>query len=242
MEGGERNEEIVMSSTEVTLETPPPIPGNGDVAASLKPPSSLLGIRWLLLVGALVVTVSVIRLVAAEWQHLTPTVQFLILVGGALGVWAAGDVTQRRLHLPVAGTALQALFVFLVPLLAWGASHQGLMETGLGTLAVLGGLAPLVWACGRLLRRRLGYDGALYTAVFGLLLAAIPGLPAVSHAFFLGEGFFLASALALGLLLRQGSRHINRFFFHRDRLHGVERAVHWLPFGMLLVAYGAAMT
>ena len=204
-------------------------------------PSSLQGIRWLLLVGGLVVAVSVIRLVAAEWHQLSAGVQFLLLIAGALGIFGSAEVLRRRLHLPLAATALHGLFVALVPLLAWGAAHQGLAMTWTGSLVVVPGLLALLGACRHLLRRQLAYDGSAYLWVLGTLLLAVPYLPVAARTVEGGEIFFLVVTGLAGLALRWGSRHINRFFFHRDRRQGVDRPLHLLPFALLLVVYFAAV-
>ncbi len=204
---------------------------------------SVQGIRWLLFAGGLVVAVSVIRLVAAEWGVLPTAARFLILVAGALAVFAAGDVTRHRLHLPVAGSALLFLGATLVPLLAWGAAYLGLLEAPFGWLSLGLGLGALLAAADRTLRRILAYRGGYFTAVAGILLFALPVLPYLETRWpWSPELFFLTAAGAFGLVLRSASRHVNRFFFHRDRASGIERPVHWLPFALLILLYGGGMS
>jgi hypothetical protein len=50
------------------------------------------------------------------------------------------------------------------------------------------------------------------------------------------------SALALGVVLHVGSRHVNRFFFHRDQQDGRDRPLHLVPFLLLGVLYIGALT
>lgn len=244
-----------MSSTDVSLDPmprpnrPPDPPGAQPGAGP--PPTlhegrpaglrSLQGIRWLLLVGGLVVAVSVIRLVAAEWQQLSAVSQFGVLVLGALGIFAVADVVRHRLHLPLAGSALHALFVALVPLLAWGAAHQRLVMGWGGALVVALGIGALVGACRRLLRKELGYGELPYTIVLGGLLGVMPFLGMFSDLLGVHEFLYILIAAVAGGAMRWGSCHINRFLFHRDRRDGVERPVHLLPFALLLTVYGAAM-
>lgn len=230
-----------MSSTDVPLQPVPvvdPQTSEGGAPAGLR---SLQGIRWLLLVGGLVVAVSVIRLVAAEWQQLSASAQFLVLIAGALGVFAAGDLIRHRLHLPLAGSALHGLFVVLVPLLAWGAAYQGLVTSIWGVVVVGLGLLALLLACRRLLRRELAYDGLPYPVVLGSLLLSTAFLKPIGNALGWGEWYFLLSAALGGLAVRWASRHINRFLFHRDRREGIDQPIQLLPFGLLLTVYGAAM-
>ena len=203
---------------------------------------SVQGIRWLLLTGGLVVAVSVVRLVAAEWGALGPGARFLTLVLGALSIYAAGDFTRHRLHLPVAGSAFLFLFAGIVPLLAWGAAQQRLVESAFGWPCLILGLGSLLAASDRVLRRVLAYRGGFYTATLGAFLAALPMLPYLEARWSRPEVFFIVAAVALGLWLRSASLHINRFFFHRDRLRGVERPVHWLPFGLMALIYLAGMS
>ncbi len=204
-------------------------------------PSSLQGIRWLLLVGGLVVAVSVVRLVAAEWHQLSASLQFLLLVVGALGVFGCAEMLRQRLRLPLAATALHGLFVVLVPLLAWGAAHQGLARTLTGGMVVVPGLLALLLACRRLLRRDLGYRGWLYLWVLGGLLLAVPYMAVIGPLAGGGATTFVWLAALGGLAVRSASRHINRFFFHRDRREGVDRPLRMLPFALLLVVYFAVM-
>ncbi len=222
-----------------------PVPSAAPIDHGLR---SVQGIRWLLLAGGLVVAVSVIRLVAAEWGILIPAARFLTLVAGALAVFGAGDVTRRRLCLPVAGSALLFLGMALVPLLAWGAAYLELLSARLGWLSLVIGLGALLAIADHTLRGVLAYRGGAYTVASGIFLVALPVLPYL-EARYLESGwsgspkiFFLVAAAVLGLLLRGACRHINRFFFHRDRLSGVERPVHWLPFAMLVLLYGAGMS
>ncbi len=202
---------------------------------------SVQGIRWLLLVGALVVAVSVVRLVAAQWGYLPLAAQFLALATGALAVFAAGDVARHRLRLPVAGSALLYLFAAIVPLWSWGAARTGLLGAPFGGASFGLGLGLLLAAGHRLLDRTLAYRGLFYPAVLGVFLVALPVLPWLeSRTGFEADSFFLAATLVLGLLLRAASRDVNRFFFHRDRLSGRERPLHLLPFALLALVYGAA--
>ncbi len=202
---------------------------------------SAQGIRWLLLVGALVVAVSVVRLLAQHWGDWPASVQFLALTTGALAVFAAGDITRHRLRLPVAGSALLFLFAALVPLLAWGAGRLPLLDSVAGWVSVLLAGAALLAAVVWVLRRTLGYRGWLYPATLGLLWIAVPLLPRLEALRPGGErGVFLAAALGLGAVVRLASRHVNRFFFHRDRLADRDRAVHLLPFALLVLVYGLA--
>ena len=204
---------------------------------------SVQGIRWLLLAGGLVVAVSVIRLVAAEWGALPDAARFLTLAAGALTLFAAGDVTRRRLCLPVAGSALLFLAAALVPLLAWGAAYLRLLEAPFGWPSLILGLGALLAASDRAMRGIFCYRGATYTLASGVMLFALPILPYLDERWPWNPAlFFLIAASSLGLLLRSASRNVNRFFFHRDRRSGIERPVHWLPFAMLILLYGAGMS
>jgi hypothetical protein len=201
------------------------------------------GIRWLLLAGALVTGVSVYRLVQSQWAAIPVPLQFLVLVGGALALFALGMVTRQRLRLPYAGSALLFLFAGLVPVLAWGAAYLHLLGTPWGWLAFGAGVAALLGATRRVLRSVLGYHGLLYPAALGGLLAMQPVLPWLAALRPDLRGLiYAAAAVGLGALLHAGSHHANRFFFHRDRRDGVERAVQWVPFALLGLLYAGALT
>lgn len=204
---------------------------------------SARGIRWLLLAGAMVTGVSIYRLVQSQWASLPVPLQFLILVGGALAIFGLGAFTRRRLHLPYAGSALLFLFTGLVPVLGWGAAYLRLLDTFWGWLAFSAGGAALLGAAVRVLRSELRYPGRLYPAVMAVLFAAQPALPWLAERWDgrMG-GFYMLVGLTLGALLHVGSRHINRFFFHRDRQDGRERPIHLLPFLLLGVLYSGALS
>lgn len=205
------------------------------------------GIRWLLLAGALVTGVSVYRLVQSQWTSIPVPLQFLILITGALAIFALGTVIRRRLHLPYAGSALLFLFTGLLPVLAWGAAYLSLLSTPSGWVAFGAGMAALLGAACHVLRAELGYRGVLYPAVLGGLLAAQPVLPWLRDQLAArqsggADAVYAVAALALGVLLHAGSLHVNRFFFHRDRRDGVERQVHLIPFLLLGALYVGALT
>lgn len=202
---------------------------------------SARGIRWLLLAGSLVTGVSVYRLLEARWAAIPVPLQFLILVAGALGIFGLGLITRRRLHLPYAGSALLFLFTGLLPVLAWGAAWLRLLDTVGGWLAFSAGGAVLLGAAVSVLRSELRYPGRLYPAALGVLFVAQATLP------FLGqrwpfEGLYAMAAVALGVVLHAGSRHVNRFFFHRDQRDGRDRPLHLVPFLLLGVLYIGALT
>jgi hypothetical protein len=203
---------------------------------------SVRGIRWLLLAGALVTAVSLFRLVESQWDLIPVALQYLVVVLGALGLYGTGEFAYRRLGLPLAGSALMLLFTVLVPVLSWGAVYLDLLAKPFGWFAFAAGSAALLAAAHRPLKIILGYRGALYPAVFALFILAQPILPLIvarnsDHT----TPIYLAAALLLGVLLQIGSRHINRFFFHRDRRDGVERPILWMPFVVLGVLYLGAM-
>jgi hypothetical protein len=204
---------------------------------------SISGIRWLLLAGSAVTGVSVYRLVQARWAMIPVPVQFLILVAGALAIFALGNLTRRRLHLPAAGSALLFLFTGLVPVLAWGAVYLKLLDTPGGGIAFSAGGAALLGAAVSVLRSTLRYPGKLYPAALGTLLAAQAVLPWIGTRWpWSPEILYGLAAVVLGAVLHLGSRHVNRFFFHRDRRDGADRPVHLVPFLLLGVLYAGTLT
>jgi hypothetical protein len=196
----------------------------------------------LLLAGALVSAVSLYRLVESQWELIPVMAQYLVLVAAALGVYGVGELTHRRLRLPLAGSALLLLFTALIPVLSWGAVFLDLFAAPFGWVAFLLGTAALLTAAKRPLRLILDYHGFIYPAILALFMAAQPVLPEIvrlqPH---FASTIYLAAAFLLGFLLHVGSRHINRFFFHRDRFDGIERPVEWIPFLVLGALYLGAM-
>ncbi len=203
---------------------------------------SARGIRWLLLAGALVSAVSLFRLVESQWQLMPVALQYAVVVIGTLSLYATGEIAHQRLRLPLAGSALMLLFAALVPVLSWGAVYLNLLDQPLGWVAFIIGNAALLAAARRPLRLIFGYRGVVYSAVLAVFMVAQAVLPALAgrhpnHVM----GLNLGAAVLLGSLLHFASRHVNRFFFHRDRRDGVERAVQWIPFVVLGVLYFGVM-
>lgn len=197
---------------------------------------SLQGIRWLLLVGALVMAVSVFRLVESQWAGMAVGAQFVTLVLGALGVFVAGEVTSDRLRLTQAGSTLRLLFSVLVPVLAWGAAYLELLRTIEGTAIFAAAMVVLLAAFRRALHRATGYRRWPYIVAFSALTLCLPLMMRV------GLEHHLAASAVLGAFFYFGSRHINRFFFHRDRCDRIERPLSALPFVALGVLYVAALS
>ncbi len=223
----------------MTNETASPQTGSNPEAGGLR---SISGIRWLLLAGSTVTGASVYRLVQARWAAFPVPVQFLILVAGALAVFALGNVTRRRLRLPAAGSALLFLFTGLIPVLTWGAVYLRLLDTPAGWIAFSAGGAALLGAAVSVMRSVLRYPGKLYPAALGTLLAAQAVLPWLGSRWpWSPESLYGIAAVVLGAVLHLGSRHVNRFFFHRDRRDGVDRPVHLVPFLLLGVLYGGTL-
>ena len=202
---------------------------------------SLQGIRWLLAVGALVLAVSVYRLVESQWAGMSMTAQFLTLVAGSLGVFGAGELLKNRLRLPIAGSALQLLFSVLVPVLSWGAAYLDLLSAPGGAIVYGVSIIAFLSAFRRCLKKALRYDGVLYPVAFALLTVSLPLLSLLNVT---GWGYIVA-AIGLGGVFHVGSQHINRFLFHRDRRAAngcVDRPVHALPFLALAVLYAASLS
>lgn len=199
-------------------------------------------IRWLLFVGALVVGVSVVRLVAAQWGSLALPVQFTALAAGNLGLYALGHLARHRLHLRVAGSALLALFATLTPVLAWGAGRQDLASEPMGALAAFGGLAACWLALRRWMAESFDYRGPVLPMTVGFYLFALPATPWLASLGGLEAPIpSLLIAFFGGLMLILACRHVNRFFFHRDRRDGQDRPLSYLPFALLTVLYAASV-
>ena len=191
-------------------------------------------IRWLLAVGALVTVVSLVRLVAGQWQLLPAAWQFLLLCCGSAMVYGVGEIALRRLQLPKAAGALMGLFSLSVPVLAWGAGRQGLLDDSAGLVAFAAGLGLWILTLRRLMGVVYDYRSVVLPIGLGLMSALVPALQSGA----VDSSYAVPGA---GLALLGLCRHVNRFFFHRDRLLGVERPVDFLPFAALLALFSAAV-
>ncbi len=143
-------------------------------------------IKWMLMLGMLILLGSSLLLVTAHWDTYTPAWKYVIFLCYAVAIFGMGEWTRHRLALPRTATVLQILTVLLVPItfvvLHWVQREKGgLPATGLNV--VLGGLNVLFAVVAA--RNIFCYflRGHQPTFVAGYLLLAVagalvPGLPA----------------------------------------------------------------
>ncbi|MBW4420892.1 MAG: hypothetical protein KME13_16920 [Myxacorys californica WJT36-NPBG1] len=78
-----------------------------------------LSVVWLLVLGVFLVVVSSAVLAASQWQAVSPTGQYLVLLGYTVSFWGASFWANRRPNLRLTATTLQTLTLLLVPVNFW---------------------------------------------------------------------------------------------------------------------------
>src|ERR1700730_5939241 len=73
-------------------------------------------IKWMLMVGMLILLGSSLLLVSAHWDTYTPVWKYGIFLAYTAAIFGIGQWTRSRLALPLTATVLQALTVLLVPI------------------------------------------------------------------------------------------------------------------------------
>lgn len=78
-----------------------------------------LSVVWLLVLGVFLVVVSSAVLAASQWQYVSPTGQYLVLLGYTLTFWGVSFWAGRRSNLQLTASTLQTLTLLLVPVNFW---------------------------------------------------------------------------------------------------------------------------
>jgi hypothetical protein len=145
-------------------------------------------IKWLLVVGMLILLGSSLLPVTAHWDTYTPSWKYAIVLAYAAAIFGIGQGSRHRLALPRTATVLHVLTVLLLPItfvmLHWVQRDKvGMLDQGLHL--ALGGLnvAFAVFAARSIFHHFLRAHHPTFVASYLLLALAgafVPGLPASS--------------------------------------------------------------
>ena len=188
-------------------------------------------IKWMLVVGMMILLASSLLLVSAHWTTCTPVWKYLIFLSYTVAIVLVGDWTGRRLGLRRTGTMLQGLTVLLVPIsflvLRWVRGDTGPTEP-LQHLVLLGiNIAFSVVATQRVFHHFLRGNQPTFLISFLLLSlagAVVPGLP---------EAWAPWTALALWTVFAVGSVKVNRHVFWLTEEHRAPRIFGFFPILLL---------
>lgn len=78
-----------------------------------------LSVIWLLVLGVFLVVISSAVLAASQWQNVSPTGQYLVLLGYTLTFWGVSFWAGRQENLRLTANTLQTLTLLLLPVNFW---------------------------------------------------------------------------------------------------------------------------
>ncbi|MCU0550751.1 MAG: hypothetical protein MUC48_15490 [Leptolyngbya sp. Prado105] len=78
-----------------------------------------LSVVWLLVLGVFLVIISSAVLAASQWQNVSPTGQYLVLLAYTLSFWGVSFWAGRQENLRLTASTLQTLTLLLVPVNFW---------------------------------------------------------------------------------------------------------------------------
>lgn len=212
------------------------------MSANSQNPSSLVrfldsflqekNIKWVLLLGTMILLGSSLMLVTTHWDSYTPVWKYLMLLSYTLAVFAGGEWSYRHLGLRRTGTILLALTVLLLPItflaLHWVRTVESNALTGgvylilLGVNFVLGQLTAR-----HVFRHFLRGDQPTFVVSYLILClggAVAPGLPA---------SWAPAGALFLWAIFTLGTVKVNRHVFWMTEEGLAPRIFGFFPIGLL---------
>ncbi|NDJ17895.1 hypothetical protein [Myxacorys almedinensis] len=102
-----------------------------------------LSVVWLLVLGVFLVVVSSAVLAASQWQNVSPTGQYLVLLGYTLSFWGVSAWASRQLSLRLTTATLKTLTLLLIPVNFW-AIDRFLLQTIEVQSVVVAAIASLV--------------------------------------------------------------------------------------------------
>ena len=188
-------------------------------------------IKWMLVVGMMILLASSLLLVSAHWTTCTPIWKYLIFLSYTVTIFVVGEWTGSRLGLRRTGTVLQSLTVLLVPIsflvLRWVGEDTERTDT-LYHVAMLG----INFVFSALASRRVFHHflrGHQPTFLISFLLlslagAIVPGLP---------EAWAPGTALVLWAVFAVGSVKVNRHVFWLTEEHRTPRIFGFFPILLL---------
>lgn len=108
--------EVVQAPSPRRAPEPPRSTFIGQILRSLQ---QELSVVWLLALGVFLVVISSAVLAASQWQNVSPTGQYLVLLSYTLTFWAVAFWTGRKENLRLTASTLQTLTLLLIPVNFW---------------------------------------------------------------------------------------------------------------------------
>lgn len=136
-------------------------------------------IKWMLLVGAAIVVVCSLKLVAQQWDNWHLSVKFFSILAYVAAIFGFAEASERMLGLRATSTTLRGVTLFLIPIsflsIGWLSSQQSIsLLAWFATVAL--GVAVASWIADSILKQLLSGRQPTYQICF-MLLCVIGGIP-----------------------------------------------------------------
>lgn len=186
-------------------------------------------IKWMLLVGAAIVVVCSLKLVAQQWDNWHLSVKFFSILAYVAAIYGFAEASERMLGLRATSTTLRGVTLFLIPIsflsIGWLSSQQTISPLAwISTVAFGVGVAG--WISDSILKQLLSGRQATYQTCF-LLLCVIGGIPDS----FAISGVVIASTT--WLLGTVGIIKINRHIFWLEKQYRSTLAHRFFPVALM---------
>lgn len=191
-------------------------------------------IKWMLVVGAAIVFGSSLMLVTKAWPEWSLALKYLTILGYTGAIFAAAEITRKRLKLQATHTVLHVLTLLLLPVsflsLTWLTSGTAVQDSllSLKHLVLLVPAVALMWVAAKtILDHWLRGRQTTFLISFCLLCVAgvVPAISNPSAAF-----IFIAASW---LVFTAGVVKVNRHTFWLAEQHQLPRIFGFLPIMML---------
>ncbi|MCE3014576.1 MAG: hypothetical protein ACK56W_20790 [Pirellula sp.] len=252
--------------------SPENLPENGNTSSENSPSlferfvSSFFqenNIKWMLMIGAAIVTVCSLKLVHQNWDSLNETLKYLSILLYVSAVYGFGEASDRLLGLRSTSTVLRVLTLLLIPIiffsLGWLTEQSGMnLITSMPLLAIGGAVGWLF--TDSIFKKFFGGRQITYqSAYFVLAMAcALPKLTDYSllvggliwlvgtagtikvnrHAFWLAEQHRKPAIFGFFPILLVGAQMLLLFSTKLSWMNNIE----WLGFGLVLCSIPIALT
>lgn len=136
-------------------------------------------IKWMLLVGAAIVVVCSLKLVAQQWDNWHLSVKFLSILAYVAAIFGFAEASERMLGLRATSTTLRSVTLFLIPIsflsIGWLSSQQSIsLLAWVSTVSL--GVAVTGWISDSILKHLLSGRQPTYQFCF-MSLCVIGGIP-----------------------------------------------------------------
>jgi hypothetical protein len=187
-------------------------------------------IKWMLLVGAAIIVVCSLKLVAQQWEDWHLSIKFFSILGYIATIFGFAEASNRLLGLKATSATLRGITLFLLPMsflsLGWLSNHQSItLWEWLPTVVV--GVGVVAYVSDSILREFLSGRQLTYQICF-VLLGVIGSIP---------ESFSIPTigmAIAIWLTGTIGIIKINRHIFWLGEQHRAPMtAYQFFPVGLM---------